>query len=174
MPPTARRWRPSSTGRSPGNKFRGAVGAAVRTVSEFTVLAASPAEVFAFLDEPSNQAAVTPGIADAERIERLDDGGNRAEYTYRMAGLSFDGEVVATAYEPDERIVYDVRGSVAGTIEWTFEPAGEGTRFTYAADYDLPSAALDALAAPVLERYNRRQVRATLGNLREEFGAGGG
>lgn len=142
----------------------------MHTVSESTVLAAPPDEVFAFLDEPSNQAAVTPGIAEAERIERLDDGGNRARYTYEMAGISFDGEVVATAYEPDERIVYDVRGGVAGTIEWTFEPGEEGTRFTYAAEYELPSAALDALAAPVLERYNRRQIRKTLANLRDSFG----
>ncbi len=34
--------------------------------------------VMTFMDEPSNQAAVTPSLSRAERIERLPNSGNRA------------------------------------------------------------------------------------------------
>jgi carbon monoxide dehydrogenase subunit G len=155
-------------------------------VTRSTTLAAAPAEVFAYLDEPANQATVTPGIDEAERIERLANGGNRARYVYRMLGVDLDGEVRATEYVPDERITYAVTGAVEGTIDWRFEPAGadggafEGdpgeapaTRFTYAADYELPGAVLAAAAAPAARWYNRRQVDRTLSNLEERFGAVG-
>lgn len=152
-------------------------------VTRSTVLAAPPAEVFAYLDEPANQADVTPGIAEAERVERLDNGGNHARYVYRMLGVELDGEVRATAYVPDERITYAVEGAVEGTIDWRFEPAGAdgepsgnratapATRFTYAADYDLPGDVLAAAAARVAQGYNRRQVDRTLANLEARFGA---
>jgi len=153
-------------------------------VTRSTTLAASPREVFAYLDEPANQAAVTPGIAEAERVERLDNGGNRARYRYEMLGVGLAGTVRATAYVPDERITYAVEGALEGTIDWRFEPvdrdgepfdgtpaAAPATRFTYAADYDLPGDVLAAAAAPVARRYNARQVERTLGNLAERFGA---
>lgn len=43
-------------------------------------------DVFAFMDEPANQAVITPSLAEAETVEELDNGGKRARYTYSMVG----------------------------------------------------------------------------------------
>ncbi|MFU1781432.1 SRPBCC family protein [Haloarcula japonica] len=123
--------------------------------------------VFAFMDEPSNQAAVTPSLSRAERIERLPNSGNRAAYEYRMFGVSFTGEVRATTYEPPERIVYEMRGDLTGRIAWRFEPERGGTRLTYAADYEVPGPLPEFLFAPLIGWYNRREVRRLLENVVE-------
>ncbi|WP_284008491.1 SRPBCC family protein [Haloarcula pelagica] len=143
---------------------------AVETIDEVRIDA--PVErVFAFMDEPTNQAAVTPSLAVAERIERLDNGGNRARYVYRMVGLTFEGEVRARRYEPPERIDYDLVGDLTGTITWTFEPEDGGTRLTYAASYDVPGPLPEWLLAPVIRWYNAREVRQLLVAVRERLEA---
>jgi len=123
--------------------------------------------VFAFMDEPSNQAAVTPSLTRAERIERLPNSGNRAAYEYTMFGVTFTGEVRASTYKPPERIVYEMSGDLAGRIAWRFEPERGGTRLTYAADYEAPGPLPEFLLAPLIRWYNRREVRQLLDNVAE-------
>jgi len=123
--------------------------------------------VFAFMDEPSNQAAVTPSLTRAERIERLPNSGNRAAYEYKMFGITFTGEVRATTYEPPERIVYEMCGDLTGRIAWRFEPERGGTRLTYAAEYEVPGPLPEVLLAPLIGWYNRREVRRLLENVAE-------
>jgi carbon monoxide dehydrogenase subunit G len=141
---------------------------AVETVDDVWIDA--PVErVFEFMDEPANQAAVTPSLAVADRIERLDNGGNRARYVYRMVGVRFEGEVRASRYEPPERIVYDLVGDLTGTITWTFAAEDGGTRLTYAAGYDVPGPFPEWLLAPVIRWYNAREVRQLLATVRERL-----
>ncbi|KOX91765.1 SRPBCC family protein [Haloarcula rubripromontorii] len=123
--------------------------------------------VFVFMDEPSNQATVTPSLTRADRIERLPNGGNRAAYEYTMFGLTFTGEVRASMYEPPERIVYEMRGDLTGRIAWRFEPEDGGTRLTYAADYEVPGPLPETLLAPIIRWYNRREVRQLLATVAE-------
>jgi uncharacterized membrane protein len=128
-------------------------------------------EVFAYMDEPANQAEITPSMVAAERIERLDNGGNHARYTYSMAGVTLEGEVRATEYVPDERIVYAIEGEIDGEIRWTFEPEDGGTRVTYAAAYEVPAPALENVVESFVRLYNRREVETALANLQARFEA---
>ncbi|MFB6224204.1 MAG: hypothetical protein ABEH86_11105 [Haloarcula sp.] len=64
------------------------------------------------MDEPSNQAAVTPSLDRAERIERREP----AAYEYAMLGVTFSGEVQATTYDPPERIVYEIPGPLPESL----------------------------------------------------------
>ena len=125
--------------------------------------------VFEFLDDPHNHAAVTPRLNDVRDIERLPNGGKRLSYTYQMAGLGIDGELVQTVHEPNERMVFDLRGRLEGTIDLSFEPAEGGTTLTYAAEYDLPENVLTSVGEPVIRRFNERQLRATLDNVAAHF-----
>ena len=125
--------------------------------------------VFEFLDDPHNHAAVTPRLNDVRDIERLPNGGKRLSYTYQMAGLGIDGELVQTVHEPNEQMVFDLRGRLEGTIDLSFEPAEGGTTLTYAAEYDLPENVLTSVGEPVIRRFNERQLRATLDNVAAHF-----
>ena len=130
---------------------------------------ADVATVFEFMDDPHNHAAVTPRLTGVRDIEPLENGGKRLSFTYRMAGMGIDGELVQTVHEPDERMCFEMRGRLEGTITLEFEPDGDGTALTYAAEYDLPENALTSLGEPVVRRFNERQLHATLENVAERF-----
>jgi uncharacterized protein YndB with AHSA1/START domain len=142
------------------------------TVREPIDIPAPVADVFAYMDEPAHQPAITPSLTRSELVERLPNGGSRVRYTYRILGVSFSGEVRATDYVPDERIVWSMTGDLTGTLRWYFAPSadGAGTRFTYAATYALPGPALTRpLLAPLVRRYNEREVRTLLRTLRNRW-----
>jgi carbon monoxide dehydrogenase subunit G len=125
-----------------------------------------PETAFEYMDVPEHQAEISPSLSAVETVEELPTGGKRATYTYRMGGVPLTGEVAAVTHEPPERIVFDMTGGIEGTIEWTFTPEADGVRVGYAAEYDLPIPVLDRLAAPFVRKYNERELKTTLQNLR--------
>lgn len=134
-------------------------------VSESTVIDAPVEVVFAFMDDPRNHVTVTPSLAEARNVEPLDNGGKRLDYTFRMAGVALDGELVETTHEPDERIVFEMRGQLTGEIDLAFEAVDGGTRLTYTGRYEIPGRVLSAVAGPFVRRYNERELRTTLANV---------
>ncbi|TKX74013.1 SRPBCC family protein [Halorubrum sp. GN11_10-6_MGM] len=139
--------------------------------SDAIVVAADPEAVFAFLDDPENHATITPGLGDVRDVEPLANGGKRLSYTYRTAGIGIDGEIVQTVHEPPKRHVFELRGRLTGTIDLELEPVDGGTELTYAATYDLPESALTRVGAPIVRRFNERQLRAALENVAAAFDA---
>jgi hypothetical protein len=120
------------------------------------------------MDEPAHQPEITPSLTRSECVERLSNGGSRVEYTYRIFGLSFTGEVRATDYVPSRRIVWAMSGDLRGTIRWYFaDPSGTArTQFTYSATYALPGPRLlHPLLRPLVQRYNEREVAELLKRL---------
>ncbi len=130
---------------------------------------ADVATVFEFMDDPYNHAAVTPRLTDVRDVRRLDNGGKRLSFTYRMAGIGIDGELIQTVHEPNGRMRFDMRGRLEGTITLAFESSGDGTQLTYSAEYDLPENVFTSLGEPVVRRFNERQLRETLENVAERF-----
>jgi len=138
------------------------------TVREHIDIAASVETVFDYMDEPRHQPAITPSLTESHLLERLPNGGSRVRYTYTIFGLSFSGEVRATDYVPNERIVWSMEGDLQGTIRWYFQPLRDGThaRFTYAATYALPGPSIvRPLLKPFVRRYNEREVNTLLEHL---------
>lgn len=137
------------------------------TVREHTDISAPTGRVFNYMDTPAHQADITPSLTESVLVERLSNGGSRARYAYRILGLSFSGEVRATDYAPEERIVWSMEGDLQGTIRWYFEPVDVGCRVTYAATYQVPGPRfLRPLLRSLVRRYNEREVRTLLQNLR--------
>ena len=130
------------------------------------------AEVFAYVDEPENHVEMTPSIAEVSNVEPLENGGKRLDYTYKMVGVPLTGSLETVEYEPDERIVFEMDGDLSGTLTWEFEADGDATRVTYAAEYDLPGGVVRAVAEPFAVRYNERELRTTLANLRDRIELG--
>lgn len=138
---------------------------------EDTIQIARPhTDVFAFMDAPAHQAEITPSLVRSELIERLPNGGSRAAYTYSFLGIAFEGEVQATTYAPPTRIVFAMSGDLSGEIAWTFESVGDdATRVAYAATYEVPVPVLKKAAEAVARRYNEREVRTLLANLKDRL-----
>ncbi len=140
------------------------------TVQEQIEISVPRDDVFAYMDEPAHQAEITPSLVRSELIERLSNGGSHADYTYSFLGIAFDGEVRATTYQPPEHIVFDMTGDLEGEIAWRFEALNdEATRVTYVATYDIPVPVLKKAAEAVARRYNEREVRTLLANLKDRL-----
>ena len=122
--------------------------------------------VFEFMDVPENQARISPRLSTVETVGVLDGGGKRARYVYRLFGVSFGGEVRGVEHDPPERVVFELTGDIEGRLEWRFDAVDDGTRVTYAADYDLGlPRVVGRLVAPLAARLNRRELERTLENL---------
>lgn len=139
------------------------------TVREHVDVNAPVETVFDYMDEPRHQPEITPSLTNSHLLERLPNGGSRVRYTYTIFGVPFSGEVRATDYVPNERIVWSMEGDLKGTIRWYFQSLDrdERTRFTYAATYALPGPSVfHFLLKPLVRRYNEREVPALLERLK--------
>ena len=137
------------------------------TVRDSIHIDAPPETVFAFLDEPARQVSFTPSLTTSSLIERLPNGGSRARYVFTTYGIDLEGEVRATDYDPPSRIVWAMTGDLTGTIRWYLDPERGGTRFTFAATYRVPGPSiLRPVVTPLLRRYNEREVRSLLQQLK--------
>ncbi|WP_336328170.1 SRPBCC family protein [Halovenus sp. HT40] len=135
-------------------------------VSESIYIDRPVEDVFAYLDDPHNHSLITSNITDIRNVQRLDNGGKRLEHTYEMVGVGIDGELVEQTHEENERMVFEMRGRLTGEIEFVFEERDDGTEVTYSAAYDIPGRVLSKAATPLVERYNERELRTTLENLK--------
>jgi len=123
--------------------------------------------VFEYMDVPENQARISPRLSAVETLGTLDNGGKYASYTYQLLGRSFEGEVHGVEHDPPAAVTFEMTGDIGGHIHWEFEPTDRGTRVTYTATYDLGlSRPVAWLLGPLTSRLNRREIDATLGNLR--------
>ncbi len=142
------------------------------SVSETVRVDVPVEDAFAFLDDPENHAEVTPSLAEVRNVEPLENGGKRVDHTYRMAGIGLDGALVETTHDEGELMIFEMDGDLEGEIRISFEPVGDGTEITYTASYELPGRVLSTVAEPFVRRYNERELRTTLENVRDrlEFG----
>jgi hypothetical protein len=128
-------------------------------------------KAFQYMDAPPNQAEITPSLVESELIERLPNGGSRATWAYKMAGVRLEGEVHATTFEPQQRIEFAMTGDLEGRIWWTFAAEDGGTRFTYGTEYEIPVPVIQRVAEAFARRYNEREVDTLLRNLKDRLEA---
>lgn len=136
------------------------------SVSDDIQIDAARRAVFEFLDDPHHHVEVTPSLVSVSDIEPLDNGGKRATFIYSTGGVKLEGDLVETTHRPDEQMIFELRGQLSGEIDLQFEDRDTGTHVTYAASYDIPGRVLSRLAEPFVRRYNERELRTLLANLK--------
>lgn len=125
-----------------------------------------PEAVFSFLDDPRNHVKITPGLIDVSDVEALPNGGKRAEYRYKLAGVTLVGSVEDVERSPASRLTQELSGAIDGTITYELDGGETGTLLRYEAAYDIPDTVIDTVLAPVASAYNRREAQTTLANLK--------
>lgn len=129
------------------------------TIERSIVIEAPLEKVFDYMDYPPHQA------------EMLPNGGSRSDWTYKMFGVKLEGSVEAVEYGPNEKIFFEMTGSIGGRISWTFEERNNAKEVTYHADYALPIPRLGEPLTELAAGYNEREVEATLANLKARMEA---
>ena len=95
--------------------------------------------------------------------------GSELTQKLRLAGKDF--KVAWTVVEDDaaKRVVWEGKGPARSKAKviYEFTPAGDGTRFNYVNEYDLPGGALGRMAGPMVKRVTQGELEDSLANLQK-------
>jgi uncharacterized membrane protein len=122
--------------------------------------------IFGYIHNPTNLLEVWPSFVEAKDVQSLPNGGHSFRWTYKMAGMRFEGATEDTEVVANQRIVSKSKGGIDSTITWTFQPEGKGTKVTLEADYTVPIPLLGKLAESVIVKLNEQEAVTILANLK--------
>jgi uncharacterized membrane protein len=139
---------------------------------EKTVVINAPVEkVFSYLEDPNNGPEWIPGMVETREVTGSGVG-KHYHWTYKMAGMRFDGETTITEQVENERIVYESKGGISSIWTHTFQPSDSGTRFKMAIEYTIPVPVLGKLAEKLVLKRNEREADLAMENLKERLEGG--
>ncbi len=132
-------------------------------------IAAAPREVYDVVMDPARlEDWVTihhhlEGSAP-QRLER----GSRLTQCLKLAGRKFKVRWNVVENEPCERVVWEGKGPVAShaRVEYLFAENGDGTRFSYMNQYDLPGGPLGRFAGKAVSRVTEKELDGSLARLK--------
>lgn len=134
---------------------------------EKSILISAPVErVFAFMAMPENLPEIWPSLQEVRNVQPLPNGGYSYDWTYKMAGIRFEGHADWTEFIKDQRIVDHNESGIPSTFVWTYQAEDSGTRVAVSVDYSIPGAALGKLAEPVIHKMNEHEAETILANLK--------
>jgi carbon monoxide dehydrogenase subunit G len=130
----------------------------------------APADkVFEFIIQPENLIEVWPSLVEANDIERLPNGGTKFNWKYKMAGMTFDGTSEDIEVIDGSQVVSKTEGGIPGTVTWTTEQEGLGTKVTFETEYTVPVPLLGKLAENLIVRANEREASTLLENMKDRL-----
>ncbi len=134
---------------------------------EKSLLINAPVEkVFAFMAKPENLPVIWPSLQEVRNVQPLPNGGYTYDFTYKMAGVRFEGHSEWTEFVKNQRIVSKTGGGVSSTFIWTYQAEDGDTRVSVSVDYTTPGAVLGKLAEPIVHKMNEREAETVLANLK--------
>lgn len=135
---------------------------------EHTIEIAAPLDrVFEFGNDPENWRRTAPSLTDIEVVEETDDG-LRLTGTWKMLGMSTDGEMEFEIVEPNRHTVTRFESpGMTGELHYHYSETDAGTKVVQQADYEFGDSLRERVMEPVAKRYNKRQFKNTLQTSKE-------
>ncbi len=134
---------------------------------EKSILINAPVEkVFAFMAKPENLPEIWPSLQEVRNVQPLPNGGYSYDWSYKMAGLRFDGHATWSEFIENQRIVDENESGIPSTFVWVYQPENGGTRVSLSVNYTIPGAALGKLAEPIVHKMNEQEAETVLVNLK--------
>jgi uncharacterized membrane protein len=127
-------------------------------------------KVFSYLEESESNVEWLPGMMEVKDVDKTEDHvGTHFRWTYKMAGLRFEGETTVTEHVPNKKIVTQSKGGIRSTWTFTFEQQDGGTKLTIKVDYTVPVPVLGKLAEAIVLKQNEREAALALSNIKERM-----
>jgi uncharacterized protein YndB with AHSA1/START domain len=139
----------------------------VKTIS----IDAPIAEVFGYVEEPTNVPEYWPSVVEVRDVESLPGGGFKYRWVYKMAGVRFEGGTETTEFIVNERTVSENTGGVSGAVTWTYQFEAGRTNVTFEAEYTVHLPLLRKLAESFLVKLNEGEAEAILSNVKAKMEA---
>jgi uncharacterized membrane protein len=140
---------------------------------EKSIIINAPVEkVFSYMDDPMSNPEWLPGMIDVRDVVQTPNKvGTHFRWTYKMAGIRFEGETTTTEYIPNKRVVTQSKGGISSTWTFTYEPHEKGTKLTLSVDYSIPIPVLGKLAESLVLKQNEREANLAIANVKEKVEA---
>lgn len=139
-------------------------------VEENVSIGRPPEEVFDYLNTAENLPVWDSSVLEAEQLDSEPLAvGTRWRGASKILGRRFEWTTEVTELEPPTRLVSRaVAGKLSFTVTNTLRPENGGTRFTYRVDAATGLGGIfGRLSDPIVEKAQRRTVRANLDTLAE-------
>ena len=132
-------------------------------------LAASPKRVYDLVMDPDrlDEWVTIHDHLEGSPPPKLEQGSELTQ-CLKLAGRKFKVHWKVVENDPCERVVWEGKGPVAShaRVIYEFEPKGDGTRFSYANEYDLPGGPLGRLAGRTVSRFTKKALDGSLQRLK--------
>ena len=128
-------------------------------------------KVFNYATDQTNMPEIWPSMVDVKILEKLPNGGTKSQYTYKMAGMRFEGINFDTEFVPNKRTVTRTEGGIESEITWDYEAEGETTRLTIASEYTIPIPLIGKMAEKFILKQNENELEIILANLKARMEA---
>ncbi len=138
------------------------------TVKRSVTINATVEKVYNYITNPKNDPEWLPGMIEVKDLAGSDVG-DRFKWTYKMAGILFEGETTITELVPNKRFVTDSKGGVKSTFTFNLESQGEATLMELTIDYTIPIPVLGKLAEKVILKRNEREADLAMDNIKEKL-----
>jgi carbon monoxide dehydrogenase subunit G len=136
-------------------------------------IAAPVEKVYEFMGDPKNLLEIWPSIVDVTHIQELPDGHMTYDWTYKMAGIRFNGTSRTTELVENERSVVVNEEGIPSKFVWEYHPSNGGTALDLGVEYAVPTPVLGKLAEKVVVKMNENEADTMLANLKIVMEASG-
>ena len=129
----------------------------------------APAEkIFEILDAPARIIEYALGVTRVSGFHQTPQRvGDTGRISYSAIGLRFPMKFTTAAYEKNARVTLAFEGGMRGTMDWSLESQGGGTRLNLVIDYTMRGGIIGkALNALMVERMNEKNAERMLENLK--------
>jgi uncharacterized membrane protein len=126
-------------------------------------------KVFSYMAEPTHLPEIWPNLKNVKDVILAEGRVSSYHWTYRMAGISFEGEAKIIESVPNQLVVVQNSGGIPSTFVWNYQSEDGGTQVTVEVEYTVPSALLGKLAKSFLTRQNEYDAEKVLANLKAKM-----
>jgi uncharacterized membrane protein len=135
-----------------------------------TIIIHAPLEkVFKFMADPYNLPEVWPAMIEVRDVFQNSIGGMDFGWTYKMAGMKFEGASTTTELIPNKRNITRSTKGIDSTFCWEYDEVAEGTRLHLEVEYKVPIPLIGKLAEAVIVKQNEHEAHNMLHNLKDRM-----
>jgi len=122
---------------------------------------------FTYVSDPKNLPEIWPSLVEVKDVKDLPEHvGSTYNWTYKMAGMRFEGTTEVTEFVPNKRTVVKDHGAIEGTRTILLQPENGSTKYTTIVEYTIPTPLLGKLAERLIVKLNEHEGETVLANLK--------
>ena len=122
--------------------------------------------VFDYWKDTSNRPEVWPSLVEVRDVQGEPGVGQNWKWTYKLAGVSFDGQSECVEFIPNQKIVDKSGGGIESIFTWVFKAENGGTRMEMSVEYTIPTPIVGKIAESFIVKQASNEADVVFANLK--------